>query len=169
MYHFSYSTVVCRLHNTSAGSQLSAALVTKILFPVEDSIMQPIRIPENHEKCYPSWWTHARSQGGSRLVRSNPPLASQGGSTGSIHHIRYSIHTPYTIHRTPQARNRTPPSARGGSTGSIYSTQRTAELVMGGVRHRSWKYMGPGKSHQLPPLGLTELHRLPSPSKWARI
>ena len=43
-----------------------------------------------------------------------PPLASQGGSTGSIHHIRYSIHTPYTIHRTPQARNRTPPASEGG-------------------------------------------------------
>ena len=46
-------------------------------------------------------------------MRSNPPLASQGGSS-SIHHIRYSIHTPYTIHRTPQARNRTPPPASEG-------------------------------------------------------
>ena len=61
---------------------------------------------------------HARSRG-VRLVRSNPP-ASQGGSTGSIHHIPYTIHTHIRIHRTPQL-------ARGVRSSNKFAI------------HRSWR------------------------------
>ena len=98
---------------------------------------------------------------GVRLVRLNPPLASQGGSTGSIHHIRYSIHTPYTIHRTPQARNRTPQLARG---------VRLVRYILY-IEPPSWSWgfgkWGPENRTNYPPSNLRNINDYP-PSKSAR-
>ena len=114
---------------------------------------------------------HARSQGGFDWC-DRTPLASQGGSTGSIHHIRYSIHTPYTIHRTPQARNRTPPASEGGFDWfDIFHTSNRRAGHGGSVP--LLEINGARKIHQLPPppsnlRNINDYPPPPSKSKSAR-